>query len=59
MFSAFVVVVYESLSCQQCEKMDSLDVQKMLENQRMYNTWSISLKNIAEQDCSGQTWDLT
>ncbi len=33
-------------------------MQKMLENQTIYKTWRICLKNIAEQDCSGQTWDL-
>ncbi len=66
MFEPFLIVVFESLNCPQCEKMDlkhtvtagkGSNMQKMLENCRIYRTWRICLKNSAQFNCSEQTRD--
>ncbi len=66
MFEPFLIVVFESLNCPQCEKMDLKIIQsllervqicKMLENCRIYRTWRICLKNSAQFNCSEQTRD--
>ncbi len=54
MFEPFLIVVFESINCPRCEKMDQnhtvtagkgSNMQKMLENWRICRTWRISLKN--------------
>ncbi len=66
MFEPFLIVVFESINCPQCEKMDLKIIQsllervqicKMLENCRIYRTWRICLKNSAQFNCSEQTRD--
>ncbi len=58
MFEPFLIVVFESINCPQCEKMDLKIIQsllegfkyaKMLENCRIYRTWRICLKNSSVQ----------
>ncbi len=65
-FPPFVIAVYESLSCPQCENMDlkiivtvgkGSNMQKMLENQRMCRSWRIILKNSRQMNCSGPVRD--
>ncbi len=65
-FEPSVIVVYESLSCPQCEKINIKIIQSLLErlkyttileNQRICGTWRIFLKNSRQFNCSGQTRD--
>ncbi len=66
MFEPFLIVVFESINCPQCEKMDlksyshcwkGFKYAKLLENCRIYRTWRICLKNSAQFNCSEQTRD--
>ncbi len=66
MFEPFLIVVFESINCPQCEKMDLKIIQSLLErvqicknagNCRIYRTWRICLKNSAQFNCSEQTRD--
>ncbi len=63
MFEPFLIVVFESINCPQCEKMDlksyshcwkGFKYAKMLENCRIYRTWRICLKNSAQFNCQNK-----
>ncbi len=66
MFEPFLIVVFESINCPQCEKMDLKIIQSLLERVQIcknagklqiYRTWRICLKNSAQFNCSEQTRD--
>ncbi len=66
MFESFVIVVFESLDCPRCEKMDLKIIQSRLESVQMCRRCckteecaghEIILKNRAQFNCSGQTRD--
>ncbi len=66
MFEPFLIVVFESINCPQCEKMDLKIIQSLLERvqicknagklQNLQNV-RICLKNSAQFNCSEQTRD--
>ncbi len=66
MFESSVIVVYESLGCPQCEKMDLKIIQSLLERVQIHKNagklkhfWDlrIFLENSRQFNCSGQTRD--
>ncbi len=56
-FEAFLIVVFESLNCPRCEKMNLKIIRSLLENQRLCRSWMMFLKNRAQLNCSEQTRD--
>ncbi len=66
MFEPCLIVVFESINCPQCEKMDLKIIQSLLERVQIcknagklqnLQTWRICLKNSAQLNCSEQTRD--
>ncbi len=66
MFESFVIVVFESLDCPRCEKMNLKIIQLRLESVhyaedavklKNVQDMRIILKNRAQFNCSGQTRD--
>ncbi len=47
MFEPFLIVVFESLSCPQCEKMDLKIIQSLRERVQILN-----LEDLSEEQCS-------